>query len=268
MRKLRRRLRFAWDGRFGPLPRPERWVFIVGCYNSGTTLLHDILATHPRVGSMPWEGQFYTDELPLPLDFGLPRLWAIEPERFALGPNDGAGIDVARLKRQWGARLNDPSRPILIEKSPTNAGRTRWLARHFENAHFIGIVRNGYAVAEGIRRKAGHRLELGARQWAVSNEIMLRDFEQLPNQMIVRYEELASDLPAVLDRVGGFIGISADGLTGLGAEWRVHGHERPIRNLNGESFASMTEDELTEIRAAAGIMLDRLGYDVEPALSH
>ena len=32
-------------------PKPEKWVFITGCYNSGTTLLHEILAMHAKVGS-------------------------------------------------------------------------------------------------------------------------------------------------------------------------------------------------------------------------
>ncbi|MBK9319321.1 MAG: sulfotransferase [Bacteroidetes bacterium] len=45
-------------------PEPEKWVFILGCYNSGTTLLHKLLATHSDIGSMPNEGQFYSSQLP------------------------------------------------------------------------------------------------------------------------------------------------------------------------------------------------------------
>ncbi len=114
-------------GRFGSLPRPEKWVFIVGCYNSGTTLLHDLLATQPVVGS----------------EFGLRRLWALKPELFYLDEDGGRETDVARLKRQWGGLFNDPTRPVLLEKAAPDVARTRWLQRHFEPAWFIGIVRDG-----------------------------------------------------------------------------------------------------------------------------
>lgn len=261
--KLSRKLKIKWAGWMGPLPRPKRWVFIVGCYNSGTTLLHDMLATHPSVGSMAWEGQFFTDQFPLPLDVGLPRLWALAPERFRLGAADGAEVDVSRLKRQWGARINHPDRPILIEKSPTNAGRTRWLEAHFEDAHFIGIVRNGYAVAEGIRRKAGHDIALGARQWAASNEIMLADFPSLRRSKLIRYEDLAENTSGLLREIGEFIGLEMDEVRGLDEDWSIHGHVRPIANLNANSFASLTPEDADAVRREAGGMLARLGYDAE-----
>jgi hypothetical protein len=253
--------RQSWDGHFGPMPRPDRWVFIVGCYNSGTTLLHDLMATHCDVGSMPWEGQFYTDQFPLPMALKLPRLWAIEPQRFCLSESDGDGIQVERLKRQWGARYNDPSRRVLIEKSPTNAGRTRWLQRHFENAYFIGIVRNGFAVAEGIRRKAGHPIGLAARQWRVSNEIMLADFEQLRHRMLIRYEDLTDDLRTQMERVGAFLELDVEKFSGMDRTWQIHGNPSSVRNMNPLSLSSLSEEEMDAVRDEAGEMLARFGYD-------
>ena len=35
-----------------PFEEPERWLFVVGCYNSGTTLLLNLLAQHPSVSHM------------------------------------------------------------------------------------------------------------------------------------------------------------------------------------------------------------------------
>jgi hypothetical protein len=254
-----RKLRLAWNGRFGPLPKPDRWVFIVGCYNSGTTLLHDMLAVHPRVGSMAIEGQFLTDELPLPRDFGLSRLWALAPERFRLGPQEGTGINVDRLKRQWGAQFDDPRRPILLEKSPTNAGRTRWLQEHFENAHFIGIVRDGYAVAEGIRRKAGHPLELAARQWRVSNEIMLEDFEHLENRLLVRYEDLVDKREMELERAASFLQLDIESFP-LRDTWRIHGHDAALQNMNSAAVGKLSADEVAIVSREAGALLTQLGY--------
>ena len=257
-------MKLRWNGWFGPIPRPDRWVFIVGCYNSGTTLLHDLLATHAQVGSMKWEGQFYTDQLPLPKDLGLPRLWALAPELFRLNEVDGKHIDVQRLKRQWGAQFNDHRRPVLIEKSPTNAGRTRWLQQHFENAHFIGLIRNGYAVAEGIRRKAHHPLERAARQWRVSNEIMLADFAHLQNRILVRYEELVEQQAVQLARVAQFLGLDPSAF-GEDRVWNIHGESSPVQNLNARSLAHLSAEDCTVIRAEAGELLESLGYPEAPA---
>jgi hypothetical protein len=113
------------------MPKPDRWVFLVGCYNSGTTLLHDLLASNPNVGSLHTEGQFLTDQLVLPKAVGLARLWASQPEHFQMDESSDGGVSADKIKRQWGARFDDPNRPVLIEKSPTNAARTRWLQRVF-----------------------------------------------------------------------------------------------------------------------------------------
>jgi hypothetical protein len=239
-------------------------VFIVGCYNSGTTLIHDLLATHPLVGSMPDEGQFFQDQLTVPRDVGLLRLWALDHDRFWLDETGGAGIDVERLKRQWGSRFNDAGRPVLLEKSPTNAARTRWLSHHFENAHFIGIVREGRAVAEGIRRKTGHDIEQGAWQWVRSNEIMLRDFECLPRKLLLRYERLAEAPDAVLAEVLAFLELPPAPEGVAGKAWRIHEQTSIIRNMNPESLQRLDEKDLRVLDAIAGSMLDRLGYGTSP----
>lgn len=257
---FRKKLRLLLNGYIGPLPRPERWVFLVGCYNSGTTLLHDVLATHPHIGSMVWEGQFFTDQLPLPKALGLPRLWALAPERFRLREGEGEGVNTARLKRQWGAQYNDPHRPILLEKSPTNAGRTRWLQQHFPGAHFIGIVRNGYAVAEGIHRKAGHPLETAAEQWRVSNEIMFEDFEHLERKILVRYEDLTESFDTSMSEIARFLGLEGSYFGAKERSWKIHEQTSSVRNMNPRSLASLSSDDVERIHAVAGPLLERLGY--------
>lgn len=264
VRSWRKRWRFERDGRLGPLPRPEKWVFIVGCYNSGTTLVHDLLATHPHIGSMPDEGQFLQDQLPVPRDMGLRRLWALEPDRFCLDETGGSRIDVERLKRQWGAHFNDATRPVLLEKSPTNAARTRWLQRHFENAYFIGIVRDGRAVVEGIRRKTGHDLEHAALQWARSNEIMLRDFDHLSRALVVRYERLTVAADAVLDEIAVFLRLPPLSAGIADRAWRIHEQTSVVRNMNDESIARLHPGDLSVIDHVAGTMLSRLGYSQPP----
>jgi hypothetical protein len=255
------KIQYLYHGLLGPLPHPEKWIFIVGCYNSGTTLLHELLALHPSIGSMPREGQNYTDELLLPKSLGLPRLWAIEPERFYLNEQKGHKINVNRLKRQWGAHFNDVTRAVLMERSPTNSGRTRWLQKHFNNAHFIGIVRNGYAVAEGIHRKEGHSLEIAAQQWVRSNEIMLQDFEFLKNKKLIRYESLTESTSDVLIDLFQFIGLTLPDFDVANKVFKIHKELSSVRNMNYRSFEALTAEEIKIINRVAGDMLSRLGYD-------
>lgn len=263
---FRRKINITLNGWFGPIPRPQKWVFIVGCYNSGTTLIHDLLANHPDIGSMPDEGQYYTDQLLLPKSVGLPRLWAIEPDRFYLNENSNQGINIGKLKRQWGAYFDEPMGPILLEKSPTNAARTRWLQRHFENAHFIGIIRNGYAVAEGIRRKADHSLDIGARQWTRSNEIMLDDFEMLEKKILIRYEELTESTHETLQQIFNFLGLNSgdqniENMTGK--NWKIHEQTSPIQNMNQRSLDALNKQDIEVIESVAGQLLKRLGYSFQ-----
>lgn len=249
----------AW---LGPCPEPERWAFIVACSNSGTTLLHSLLARHPDVGSLPAEGQFLTDQLPVPKKEGLGRRWAVNPELYHLTERDGRSIRVRRLKRQWGYCFNDPTRRVLIEKSPPNAARTRWLQAHFENAHFIGIVRDGYAVAEGISRRAGHPISLAATQWARSNELLLADWTFLERKVLMRYEDLASDTEASLRDLLAFLRLDADRYdwSALHRPMQIHERVERVSDLNAISLAALSDGQRAEIDRAASAMLERLGY--------
>jgi hypothetical protein len=254
------RLRLGRAARFGPLPRPQRWLFLVGCYNSGTTLLHDLLATHPMIGSMPDEGQFFTDQLPIPRELGLRRLWALQPELFWLDENAGKDVDVDRLLRQWGAVFNDPARPVLMEKTPTNAARTRWLQARFAPAYFVGIVRDGRAVAEGIRRKTGHDLGSAARQWSRSNEIMLQDFDHLQHKRLVTYERLTAEPNAVVSELLEFLELPVLSEELGTREWNIHEQRSAVVNMNPRSLQALSPSDLETIHREAGALLRRFGY--------
>ena len=260
VRRLSQKVRFERDARFGPLPDQAKWVFLVGCYNSGTTLLHDLLAEHPQIGSMPDEGQFFTDQLLVAREVGLRRLWALEPQLFWLDETGGEGIDVSRLKRQWGAQFNDPTRPVLLEKTPTNAARTRWLQAHFPGATFVGIIRDGRAVAEGIRRKTGCTLDRAVQQWVRSNKIMLRDFELLHRKRVVRYEDLTEDPARVVSELLAFLELPPMPLVNRDRERKIHEQCAPIHNMNGRSLSSLLPEELQLIEHEAGDMLRAFAY--------
>lgn len=262
-RAVHREIRIALT----PRPAGKRWVFLVGCYNSGTTLLSNLLGTHPKISALPREGQFLTDQFEADYELGVPRMWTLREDLFRLTEAD-EGPDPNRIKREWAMRL-DRSRPVFLEKSPPNAARTRWLEANFAPASFIGIVRNGYAVAEGIRRKAEpHHLPEGwplpacARQWARSNEILLEDAEHLQRFLWVRYEDLAAEPEPTLGRILDFLELSTHGTIDTDRDWDVHERSGTIRDMNAESIERLSPADRAEIREIMAPMLARFGYDI------
>lgn len=147
-----------------------KWLFILGCNNSGTTLLNDLLADHPEIDGMDCEGQAMKAIRSDGTDFPTPY-----PEGYILPPPRlFVNVDGEPILRVWTERLAVFRHPIVnlpllkrhilshrtsvggtytMEKSPTSSVRSLWLQEHFKDAYFIAITRNGYAVCEGIRRR-------------------------------------------------------------------------------------------------------------------
>lgn len=250
-----------------PVPKPQKWVFIVGCYNSGTTLLAELMSRHPEISGMPTEGHFVTDQFIKDFDIGLPRMWVDRPDLFRLTEAD-EGPDVIRLKKEWGMRL-DLSKPVLLEKSPPNSARTRWFQKHFENAHFIGIIRNGYAVAEGISRKGdpkhiadGWPIERSANQWYQSNKVLEEDAKHLKHFTWVKYEDLVSSPQETLNSLAAFLGLPAFPEMESTESFKIHERDDALRDFNASSINKLTKEQIAKINAVAEDGLRAFGYDV------
>ncbi|WP_296802324.1 sulfotransferase [Thiolapillus sp.] len=257
LRKKRRQLKLAQLTKQGKACSPKKWVFIVGCYNSGTTLLHDVIASHPEVAHLPREGQYCTDQLLIPSDVGLTRVWALQPEMFV--PSLKNEPDAEKIKRQWCGYMSNPLLPVFLEKSIPNAARVEWLNRHFPDAHFIALIRNGYAVAEGIHRKAGQSVEVAAKQWQQSNRIMLDQLDKVERKLLLRYEDLTSKPAESLEKVMKFLGLDIARLQ-ADKHWTVHGETSKIRNMNARSISRLSDEDKAFIRGEAQEMLDAFHY--------
>jgi hypothetical protein len=238
---------------------PGKWLFIVGCYNSGTTLLHTMLSRHTAIGSMPNEGQFYTDQLPRGAEFGIPRLWALKPELFHW-TESYHNADVDRLIKQWSWFMNDSSRPVLMDKTIANAARTRWLQANFPGSHFVLMFRDPLAVCEGIRRKEGHSLEDAIGQWCVSNRILLEDSTHLQHAIRVRYEDLVENPVEIVNRITDMLGLDTLNAKVFSSQFHIHEQTGLIRNMNAESHTRLTESEMMQIRSRCTDLMYELGY--------
>ncbi len=250
---------------------PQKWVFVVGCYNSGTSLLADLLSQHPQFCGTSNEGVALTNRLARPESFGWPRLWGPCMDELLLDPEAvHAATRAEAIKRQWSFSYSREA-PVLVEKSIANGARIPFFAKHFAPAFFVHIVRDGFAVAEGIRRKArpmnygndrygsSYPLEACLDQWCLANSVIDRSLvEGVPkdNYIQLRYEDLCDDVEGSLSAICDKIGYSESSwLSSLSIN-----HGSAIRNMNKRSHDALSEDETNFLWRLAEVDFDRWGY--------
>jgi len=242
----------------------HKWVFIVGCNNSGTSILQRIFDASGQVSTMEFEGQRYTKVLPRAWRRGHERVWTEYKEDLVLQPGDRAMLK-PRLLHDWLRSLAKPVNSIVVEKTPANVLRMEWLQECFPDSCFIGLVRNGYAVAEGIRRKSNKSLERAARHWQAANATLLENCRGVNRYLEISYEEITEHPASSSARIAAFIGIDStaieNAMSGEFAFSTVHGKGRlELHNLNADSIARLSQADIDIIRNNAAEMLDYFGY--------
>lgn len=268
-------LRWYWvkafaSERWRQLARGYRWIFILGCNNSGTTLLTRMLDSHPAIAAIPKGGRGSSVVLARPKLVNAVRLWTEKIDQFRLTEAD-QHLDALRLIYDWVSAVQFSPRPFLLEKAPPDMVCARWFQSVFPDALFIGLIRNGYAVAEGMSRREGYSLDRCARHWTTANQTMLDDAEHLKHFLLVRYEELVNEPLSTVKHVSEFLDIDSQPLEGaIDAKWQVHNMDNAaatIQDFNVKSLERLSKDDINVISHHAREMLDRLGYLVPDTLS-
>jgi hypothetical protein len=173
------------------------------------------------------------------------------------------------LIHDWKNFLSDLNAPTVLEKSPPNTIRTRWLQSIFKNSYFIGLVRDGRAVAEGINRRLeqdGAKYEKSIAHWIKANTMMLDDAKQLKNFQLVRYEDLAEnpqktilDLIEFIDEDPDKYKFDFDGKLDI---HNIKNEPNTIKNFNQKSFDRIPPDTFKMLTTKIKPMMARLGYQV------
>jgi hypothetical protein len=191
-------------------------VFVGGLHRSGTSLMHRTLAQHPDVAGMlntgapEDEGQHLQSVFLPDFRFGGAGRFAFDPaahltEHSALVSEENC----ARLLAQWGPHWRRGASAV-VEKSPPNLIRARFLQALFPNALFVMVLRHPIAVA-GATRKGRRRLlsfETLVHHWIHAHTILARDALNIRDLHVVRYEQLVADPHGALSPV-----FAAAGLT-------------------------------------------------------
>ncbi|HTZ77120.1 MAG TPA: sulfotransferase [Stellaceae bacterium] len=250
-------------------------VVIGGCGSSGTTLLRRILDRHPDIECGP--------ESTVLLD----RLMPVEELAARFG-FDAGELDSwqCRARSQaefvaWflDARLARSGKRIWADKTPENISRFDFVRRHFPNARFVHVIRDGRDVAASLRRQSWMKLrersgaEALARCGAYWAERIIagRRSRSDPRYIEIRYEDLISRPEATLRRLLSFLRL----------EWsdrllRAEAGGEPAAGPIFPSSIGRWRHELSPPEVASlkpwGPLLSELGYEVdrswiEPAAS-
>ena len=250
----------------------KNWIFIVGCYNSGTTLLDQILASHPEISGLPDEGVMLTNQLVRPEDFGWRRMWS---ECFDEMKNSkrNRNKNSYRIQKHW-SHFYDLERNYLVEKSISNITRIEFLNNNFKPNVFIHIVRNGYAVAEGIRRKSEimhgnpykekeeYPIELCAKQWIRSIELFIETRKNLKNVIEISYEELSEHPSQTVNKILDWLGVRRFSEEYFTHKFEIHEKKEKIKNMNLSSFKRLSDNDYEKINRVAQIYLEKYNYEI------
>ena len=255
--------------RLHPVDNSKKYIFIVGCYNSGTTLLEDLLGGHGDISKLPTEGNVLTKGLTRPEDFGWPRLWYKCARDIVY--EEGDCIDAVRIKNDWQV-WHDRKKPFYLEKSIANSAKIEWLEKAFNSPYFIWIVRDGYSVSEGIRRRSlssqlpnrfkadGYPIEMCAKQWLTSNLLIQEKVKSVKNVIEVSYEELVDDPSGTMSTILNWLPIQNKSTLFLKNKFEFHGKEEKIQSLNQKSFKNLTQDDINRINIVASEYLKEKKY--------
>ena len=189
-------------------------VFVGGLHRSGTTPFARCLAAHPMVsgfsntGVDEDEGQHLQDVMPTGQAFGGPGRFALDPASALTEASPLVSADNARrLADQWSRHWNT-SRPVLLEKSPPNIVRMRFLQALFPSASFIMVVRHPVIVSLSTKKWAKtSSYDRLFDNWFAAHDTMRRDAPFIERLQVVKYEDLVLSPDEVLAETASFLNL-------------------------------------------------------------
>ncbi len=191
----------------------HKFIFIGGLQRSGTSLLYQLIGEHPLVsglkntGAVGDEGQNLQSVYRPGWVYGGPGKFGFFPEAH-LTEVSALVSPANRLKMfsEWG-KYWDLSKPFLLEKSPANLIKTRFLQALFPNSYFIIIHRHPVPNAYATKKWSRTPLYSLIKHWVLCHETFYGDKDKLKNLYIVKYEDLIQRPPRVLEAIFHFLGL-------------------------------------------------------------
>ena len=254
--------------------------------NSGSSFLMQALATSRATWNLPKEGQavlgFRGPTSKAASVAGLPRtglFWAYRQQWMDVF-TDPRHYDWPRIRKAWYflAYARNSGASVFYTKSPPHLLIVDQLVRHFRNPKFLFMVRNPYAVCEGICRRprasaarAGegvNPLEAAATHIVNCLEWQRRNLETHGNRgAFFTYEAMC----AAPERVAREIHTLVPAISDLNLRQRLpvkRRHYEMLTDMNARQIARLDAEQiatLNRVFRAHRDTLDYFGYDLMDA---
>ena len=185
----------------------KRFLFIGGLHRSGTSVLHRMLREHPSIsgfhdtGVPEDEGQHLQSVIPAAHRYGGPGEFALHADAHLT--QDSKLINPEnrnRLLSEWGAYY-DLQKPVLLEKSPPNLIRSKFLRQLFPGAKFLFIVRHPVAVSLATEKWSNKTITDRLSHWHAAYSIMLDDIDSADDCLVIRYEDFVRSPEHYLEQI-------------------------------------------------------------------
>ena len=210
--------------------KTHNYIFVGGLQRSGTTLLGRLLAGSPDVAGLERtptdedEGQFVQDVYPddhlmgMQVNGGRQKgrtvHWAYHPMAHLTEEDAREILDPrARLERSWAPYLSNAAAATVVEKSPSNVMKTRFLQEVFPEAKFVIMTRHPISQALAVRKwcrfsqRVGLQLDQMVDHWMRAMSAFELDRAHLKAVRVVRYEDLVRYPARTMQGLCEFLGI-------------------------------------------------------------
>jgi len=195
---------------------------------------------------------------------GVGRLWSSRMDLFRWTEEHDPRFALL-AKKDW-AGLFSEGTGILLEKSPPNTVRSLWLQKNFRPSRFLSIIRNPYAVCEGIRRRKSYTIHQAAQHWLTSNKCLLGDLQHIKDSLLIKYEELVEDPHKCLATIEDFLVLKTSfdlkACKSVTAH-SIEGDTVGLKNFNDESFGRLSKADIQAINTLCGDLMCQLGYSLK-----
>ena len=228
----------AWRGAGEPLPSGVKGhVFLLGFWRSGTTLLEQVLASHPDVEALEERDTLATAT----------RAYLSSPDDLHRLAEAGES-ELTPLREAYWARVRDEGADVrgkvFVDKHPLNTLRLPLIARLFPDAKILFARRDPRDVVLSCYRRrfamSGPAYQLltlpgAAGYYDAAMQIAERMAPALAAQThVVRHEALISDFDRVVGEVCGFLGL---GWTDAMREFAARTQDRGIATPSAAQLA-------------------------------
>lgn len=148
-------------------------IFIVSCGHSGSSLLLNILGSHPKIFAIPGESHFLSRKNYKPI-----------LKRFEL-------LTIYSGKERW------------LEKTPKHIRRIEAIKGLYPNAKIIYLLRDGRDVSLSIKNRTGDIVS-AANRW-LNDNLMGEAYLNYSNLKRIKYEDLVSAPEKTIEEILGFL---------------------------------------------------------------